>query len=92
MMKRMKPLTEQFFHCCRSIWFKTGPLLEGRTLGVGDQYIKNLGQVETVDRPIKHPNESVDIFKSARSIFRQFNKCLQTRGKKDSACIILVQK
>lgn len=40
----------------------TGPLLEGRTLGVGDQYIKNLGQVETVDRPIKHPNESVDIF------------------------------
>lgn len=25
----------------------TGPLLEGRTLGVGDEYIKILGQVET---------------------------------------------
>lgn len=78
----------------------TGPLLEGRTLGVGDQYIKNLGQVETLDRPIKHPNElslasyakSVDIFTSARYIFRQFNKCLQIRGKKDSAYTILVQK
>lgn len=47
----------------------TGPLLEGRTLGVGDQYIKNLGQVETLDRPIKHPNESHWLHMQKVSIF-----------------------
>lgn len=46
-----------------------GPMLEGRTLGIGDQYLKNLGQVDMVDRPSKHPNESHWLYMQKVSTF-----------------------
>lgn len=78
----------------------TGPLLEGRTLGVGDHNIKNLGQVETLDGPIKHPNESHWLYMHKCRYFSNLPgtflgnliNVFRLGTKKGSAYTILVQK